>query len=143
MRTLQRDDFHFHLIKQISDESFDGLERPSELTLRYQYDNCELFVWSSTGYDLAAFAMVVSEFSGGPYIWSIATKKDLRGRGFATGLLKEIITFYTEKHEELIDLTVSTDNPAQKLYFDHGFRVVRVIPRYYGATSGLRMRRSL
>src|SRR5258708_7552374 len=141
MRLIQRDDYHFYVIKQISDESFEGIERPPALAMRYQFDNCELFVHEVEN-EVVAYAIVVDD-GGSPYLWSIATKKDFRGRGIAKGLLWEIIEWYQIKHEDSITLTVNVNNPAQKLYFDHGFRAVKVTPRYYGENAGLRMRRHL
>ncbi len=141
MRVLQRDDYHFNLIKQISDESFEITERPGELALRYQYDNCEL--WTRENNNLiVAYAIVIMDF-GEPYLWSIATKKEFRSRGIAAGLIGEIVDWYSGRHAAGIGLTVNINNPAQKLYFDEGFRITRIMPRYYGDVSGLRMRRNL
>jgi len=141
MRETRRDDYHFHLIHQISDESFRDIERPGEMALRYQYDHCEL--WTREVSDrIVAYAIVTMD-CGEPYIWSIATKTEFRSRGIASGLIKEILTWYYERHAEGIGLTVNVNNPAQKIYFDEGFRVTRVMPRDYGEISGLRMRRRL
>lgn len=141
MRMLQRDDFHFFVIQQISDEAFQGIERPPALALRYQFDNCECFVHEIES-RIVAYAIVVTD-GGEPYIWSIATKKEFRGRGIASGLLREICDFYHARYAKCVALTVNADNPAQKLYFDQGFRVVKYTPRYYGEFAGLRMRRYL
>jgi len=132
---------YFYVIKSISDESFKDIERPTELALRYQYDHCEVFI-HEVNHHVVAYALVTMD-NGEPYIWSIATKEGFRGCGIATGLIVEILTFYFDRHAEGIGLTVNVNNPAQKLYFDQGFRATRVIPRYYGDVSGLRMRRKL
>lgn len=137
----------FQEVKRISDVSFSGAERPPELALRYNYDHCDLF---TTGYGgrIMAFAMVTID-RGQPFIWMIATDPSLRKHGYATMLLKEIIHYYSlgslpdRDYPSRIDLTVNVNNPAQKLYFDFGWRAVKVIPRYYGDMSGLRMRRPL
>lgn len=143
MRMIQRDDYHFHVIKGISDKSFSGVEIPPEANLRYQYDHTEIFV-REVNQRIVAYAMVVLDAgTGGPYIWSIATEEKHRGCGYAGGLLTEIIEWANAGHYAYIELTVNVNNPAQKLYFDHGFRVTQVLKRYYGEFTGLRMRRKL
>lgn len=132
---------YFYVIKAISDSAFDGIERPPEMALRYQYDHCDLFI-HEIEHEVVAYAIVVTD-GGEPYIWSLATKKEFRDRGIASGLLWEIVECYLDKHAKCIALTVNVNNPAQKLYFDYGFRAVKVTPRYYGENAGLRMRRSL
>ncbi len=134
----------FQEVKRISDASFFGVERPPELALRYHYDHCELF---TTGYGVLTMAYAMITIDGGqPFIWSLATDPALRKNGLATKLLQEIIHHYSKNpgaYPNRIDLTVNVDNSAQKLYFDFGWRALKVIPRYYGEMSGLRMRRVL
>jgi ribosomal protein S18 acetylase RimI-like enzyme len=137
----------FQDIKSISDVCFTGVEKPPELALRFNYDHCDLF---TTGYGslIMAFAMVTID-RGQPFIWMIATEPTLRKHGFGTQLLKEIIHYYSlgsipdREYPTRIDLTVNVNNPAQKLYFDFGWRATKVIPKYYGEASGLRMRRTI
>lgn len=132
---------YFYVVQEISNESFTGIERPPGLALKYQYDHCELFL-HEIEHQVVAYALVTMD-NGGPYLWSIATKKEFRGRGIASSLIKEVVAWYKERHAAFIELTVNVNNPAQKLYFDHDFRVTRITPRYYGDVSGLRMRRKL
>lgn len=142
MRLIVRDDYHFNVIKGISDSSFLGIEIPPEANLRYQYDHCEVFI-EEVDHKIVSYALVVNAAVGGPYIWSLATAREFRSRGFAGRMLGEIINWAFDRHYPHIELTVNVNNPAQKLYFDHGFRAMRVDPRYYGETSGLRMRRKI
>lgn len=143
MILLVKDDYHFNVIRGISNTSFVGLEIPPEANLRYQYDHCEIFI-KEVDQKIVAYAMVVLDAPvGGPYIWSIATDKEFRHRGYAGGLLTEIIDWANGRHYAYVELTCNVNNPAQKLYFDFGFRVTLVQKRYYGEFSGLRMRRKL
>lgn len=140
MRLIGRDSYTLEAVQDISDESFEGVERADQDTFRFQYDNSEVFLHSKYG-EIDAYAIVNGRESE-PYLWSIATRKEFRGLGIASRLLKEIIEWYRGKATQ-IELTTNVNNPAQKLYFDHGFRVIRVLPKYYGGASGLRMRRML
>jgi ribosomal protein S18 acetylase RimI-like enzyme len=58
-------------------------------------------------------------------------------------LLREIINKYTLQKDFEITLHVHEDNPAQKLYFDYGFRVKRIERDYYNPKNGLFMVRPL
>lgn len=78
-----------------------------------------------------------------PYLWNIAVYPRYRGRGVASSLLEEIIRRYTNEKSEHITLHVNATNPAQKLYFDHGFRVVNVEKKYFDPDDGLVMVRQL
>lgn len=140
MRVIEKTGELFDTIERITNVSFVGVEKPSRLALRYAFDNEEIFVSTRNG--IQGYA-IVSTDGGHPYIKSIAVTPCWRKQGIASGLLAEIILYYSKKNEERIDLTVNVDNPAQKLYFDHGFRAVRVLQNFYGETSGLRMRRKL
>lgn len=144
--TTKTDD-QFTEIARISDMSFTGSERPGDLALRYQFDNSEIFVapvdpMTLTPNRFKGYA-IVSRDGGYPFLWSIATERFYRNCGIAKGLLSEIIGHYRSQHEEKIDLTVNVNNPAQKLYFDQGWRAFKVYPKYYGVDDGLRMRRIL
>jgi ribosomal protein S18 acetylase RimI-like enzyme len=141
MRMIARNEKLFKTIKDITQASFVGVECPPEDTLRHQLEHGELFVYEESG-DILAYVLVVTNPLD-PYIWSVATVRRYRGNGFATELLNEAIEWYRIKGDKKIELTVNTDNPAQKLYFDLGFRVKQVMGRYYGLQDGLRMRRTL
>jgi ribosomal protein S18 acetylase RimI-like enzyme len=78
-----------------------------------------------------------------PYIWNIAVDPTYQSRGVGGNLLREIIKNYTLNKESQILLHVDATNPAQKLYFDYGFRVVAVEEDYFKPNDGLLMRRVL
>ena len=90
-------------------------------------------------------ANLISEISKGqPYIWSVCTRPSHRGRGCAATLIKEFEQHYTEAGYKKFWLQVRTENPAQKLYFDMGYRVAVFSPNLYGALQhGMTMRKSI
>jgi ribosomal protein S18 acetylase RimI-like enzyme len=135
----------FNQIQEISDESFEGVERPPIGILWTHFLTDDVFVSRSTGSEstITAFA-IVTDRVGGPYIWSIATHPGLRGCGLGTKLLREIEEHYRLAGCQSISLTCKPTNPAQKLYFDRGYRVENVIRGYYGSEgNGLFFRRVL
>lgn len=89
-------------------------------------------------------ASLLSEQLDQPYVWSVATTTSHRGRGFAKALLQEFERYYTEQGAKRPWLHVRVDNPAQKLYFDVGYRVSSFAPNVYGiGEHGLVMRKTL
>ncbi len=138
MRLETRSGEDFDEIKKINDNSFFGVEKPPLEALRYNFETGDVFL----SYGTSGFAIVTRK-GGTPYLWSLAVDPSNRGRGLGSGLLEEIAATYRAQGETKIELTVNVNNSAQKLYFDHGFRVIRVVPKYYGEASGLRMRRML
>lgn len=90
-------------------------------------------------------ACLLSEISEGqPYIWSVATLPSHRGRGLAASLIKEFETYYAAQGYPRAWLHVRDDNPAQKLYFDLGYRVRSVVNNIYGPNEhGLVMRKRI
>jgi len=70
-----------------------------------------------------------------PYINNVAVDKAHRSKGIATKLIKQFESAYelVQKPEnKFLWLQVETNNPAQKLYFDLGYRVHWVDENYYG-----------
>ena len=133
----------FNAIKKINDDSFEGVERPPQGILFAHFMADDVFVLRDlTTEAIYAFAFVTER--GGPYIWSIAVTPTYRGAGCGTQLLQEIEEFYRHAGRQSIGLTCKTTNPAQKLYFDMGYRVEKVAQNYYGLeVDGLFMRRVL
>ena len=87
-----------------------------------------------------ADGMIVSMIDcGDPWIWILAVRPDFQGQGIGTSLLKEIEKYYTKE----INLYVNVDNPAQKLYFDNGYRVKKVLKDIYDGGDALHMRKKL
>jgi ribosomal protein S18 acetylase RimI-like enzyme len=133
----------FESILRIHDASFSGSERAPRDLLQNIVDTGEVFVRLSGDGEYRCFALLTEKF-GEPYIWAIATDPLYRGKGLASSLLDEIAEYVQRNHLHGIGLTTQCDNPAQKLYFDKGYRVRRVLSGYYGLGSdGLFMRREL
>lgn len=126
----------------IHNESFNGVERAPEGVFRQNYSGGTVFTqeWYR---GIVSFAIVTMR-SGRPYLWTIATSPHARGKGFGQSLLREVSRWAKSMTYASIELTVKTDNPAQKLYFDEGYRVVSFLRRFYlDDGDGLLMRRIL
>jgi ribosomal protein S18 acetylase RimI-like enzyme len=65
-----------------------------------------------------------------PYVYNVSVLPGYRRMGVATGLFKAFHEFY--KGSTVCYLYVAHDNPAQKLYFDLGYRVVAIKKNFYG-----------
>lgn len=78
---------------------------------------------------------------GEPWIWTIAVRPDFQGLGRGTELLKEIEKKYPGYKR--MSLYVGVNNPAQKLYFDLGYRVVEVLKDIYEDQDALKMVKNL
>ena len=146
----------FDRLCEISDACYTGDERPPADVMKSMVEVCDVFLaksglgsievgeMESNSCELdkiIGFALVRT--SGNPYIWSIAVDKGFQRRGVGGNLLREIIKKYTLQKEIVISLHVHEDNPAQKLYFDYGFRVHDVVENYYDPKNGLFMKRLL
>ena len=140
----------FDRLCEISVACYTGDERPPRETMKDMVEVCDVFLAKETfpgfGRDpdedgIIGFALVRT--SGNPYIWSIAVDKGFQRRGVGGNLLREIIKKYTLQKDLEITLHVHEDNPAQKLYFDYGFRVKRIERDYYNPKNGLFMARPL
>ena len=73
---------------------------------------------------------LVSTYQNGAHVYNVAVDPDFRHKGIATSLFKEFHYFYREQHYAW--LYVDTSNPAQKLYFDLGYRIKEIKYDYYG-----------
>jgi ribosomal-protein-alanine N-acetyltransferase len=136
----EKDESMLQRLLGISDKSFDGVERPPARTFKEHCRAGEVFVDDSL--TPCAFAIVIDR--GGPYIWSIAVVSGLRKNGIGSTLLKEIEDYYRGLASATVQLTCRIENwQAQRVYLKMGYRVVRVVPRYYGFEDGLLMRRVL
>jgi len=146
----EKTDEMFASIKRISDESFTGVEVPPVHFLRQQFDIGDVFIQRDRRWPpvesgkVIAFAILARKF-GEPYIWSLATDKAWRKKGLASLLLGEIDERVKEIPNRVIGigLTTHVDNPAQKLYFDHGYRVKNVLDNFYFGADGLFMRKEI
>lgn len=144
MILTEKSDAVFAMIYDIHNPSFQFFERASKGMLREQFDKGTVFVsYLSGGRRLAGYA-IVTEKNAQPYVWEIAVASLYRGQGYGAALLGEIEVWARENEKREITLNCLTENPAQKLYFDAGYRVTKVLLGYYGAgRNGIVMRRNL
>lgn len=149
---IEKTDRMFLEIRRLSDASFTGVEIPPVQVLRQEYDLGDVFVRMCDNKpcdnSVSSF-LILREKMNEPYIWSLATDKNHRGEGLASSLLHEVDTFVKtlpgvqRRGFTGIGLTTHVNNPAQKLYFDHGYRVRQVLDNYYLGGDGLYMRKEV
>ena len=73
-----------------------------------------------------------------PYVHNVAVSKEFRNKGIAAALFSKFEEHYgaAQKPEnKMFWLQVNYHNPAQKLYFDLGYRVCFVDENYYGPSE--------
>jgi ribosomal protein S18 acetylase RimI-like enzyme len=129
----------FDRIWEITDVSFDGVEKPPRGLLADTVRNGTVFV---NAHEVDCYALLVQKY-GVYYIWAIATDPAARGQGFASQILDEIAAHATATGEHRIGLATNVNNPAQKLYFDKGYRVTKHLRDFYGpGVHGLFMERT-
>ena len=122
---------------EINIDAYEEEMRPPTRTMSSMLWLCETHVAvSCVGKQVVGFIMVHD--SSPKYVWSIAVDPSYQGFGIGSHLMDTLDKY---KGIEPIELHCATDNPAQKLYFDHGFRVVQVLQDYYPTSAGLLMRR--
>jgi ribosomal protein S18 acetylase RimI-like enzyme len=141
----------FERLLAINDECYAGVERPTPFEFTSMLKHTDVFLAREVilgedtiiGFAICKPSSLITQ-GRGPYLWSIAVSKDFQGRGVGGNLLREVIKNYTLAKEKAITLHCKPDNPAQKLYFDYGFRIEGIAPHWYGRNEkGLFMRRSL
>jgi len=147
----------FDRVMEISDACYSGEYRPPREKMADMISVADVFVaritlpgWAprppmtgglSDEDTIIGFAIVQNVTH--PYIWNIAVDPDFQGRGVGGNILREIIRKYTLSKDKEISLHVDAVNPAQKLYFDHGFLVRSVEQDYFKPNDGLLMVRRL
>lgn len=136
-------------IVALNKSAFSGVERAPDGIVRDLVQSAAIFVsYSHVAYEgkteLYGAAIVTEKFNE-PYIWSIAVAQKWRGMGIGGTLLDEIACYARELPATGTTLCVNANNAeAQRLYLKAGYRVMKFLPRYYGANGdGLIMRRPL
>lgn len=145
MRMISKDSEMFERCFTLQKICFDAEEQAPHGMMSYVFETGTVFTNPLTIWDskhIHAFA-IVTEKHGEPFVWSIAVHPDFRRLGIAGKMLDEIEEWARTQNAAGIGLTVQIDNPAQKLYFDKGYRVQNVLKNYYLTGHGLFMRRKL
>lgn len=94
------------------------------------------------GTELVGYMVFKPGFS--PYLQSIAVSKEYQGHGIAYCMLQCAERYYSEQDCNYLLLETHVDNPAQKLYFDFGFRVCEFKEDLYGAQeNGIAMMKAI
>jgi len=123
----------------ITKASFTGIQLPPPEVFRHSYLNDDVHV-KDFGSAVVGYALV-GHRNEDPYVISIATDPAYRGMGVGRQLLAAVIERAKWAKKNHVSLTCQIDNPAQKVYFDCGFRVVGIAKDFYGDEGdGLMMR---
>ena len=135
--------YQFDQLLAISDSCYDGDERPTREEFRQMLSISETWVgWETNDSIFKPIGFVIVKEVGEniPYLWSIAVKPERQKEGVGIQLLAHVCTKY-----KTLELHCRADSFVQKLYFDHGFRVIEVVKSYYKMgdkfVDGLKMRR--
>jgi len=136
----------FERVMEINDACYSGEYRPPRDTMVDMISVSDVFLVRREKHNdstqlILGFAVVRNAVQ--PYIWNLAVDPPWQGQGVASLLLHDIIQKYKLEKSAQITLHVNAENPAQKLYFDHGFRVVAVEEDYFKPHDGLIMVRKL
>lgn len=126
----------------------------TELPTRAFFEQCvyDGHVWTAHGggeldtkYEIVGYVLCNDVYYNGPLLRNIVVMPEWRGQGLGMFLLKEIEKYFKDKGGvEALTLHCKVDNPAQKLYFDAGYRVVSRLADYYAPEGdGLKMEKIL
>lgn len=132
---------------EITETVYTGAQLPTREFFNQCVSSGDVFVEWAPGSRILGYALVNKnnrDDDPTPLLRSIAVVKAWRSHGIGSRLLTEIDGYYSAKECRSIILHCKTDNPAQTLYFRHGYRVTHVLHRYYQEEGdGLEMRRDL
>jgi ribosomal protein S18 acetylase RimI-like enzyme len=111
-----------------------ALIRPREpiTTLKAVFSQPETVAWVMIDNFRVVGALVGKTKFSLPYIHSIAVEPSYRRQRWASKLVNEFELHFSRKGKGNYWLQVRHDNPAQKLYFDLGYRVESVDENFYG-----------
>ena len=121
----------FHSVIEASRQAFEHPD-PIEYTQR-SIENGR--VWVAIEDDEVVGFLISKLKNSTPYVNSVAVLPAFRGKGIAKKLFEKFEEFYgfQQKSEvKIFWLQVRANNPAQKLYFDWGYRVTGFDEHYYG-----------
>jgi ribosomal protein S18 acetylase RimI-like enzyme len=142
---------YFELLWDMTQKSYSPAQTPSREKFQRVVDEGDVFVLGMVGppptiivpYDIVGYALV-SPSMYPVLLRSIVVLEGYRGLGLGAVLLTEVANFYRAAGYSRIVLHVMVHNSAQKLYFDAGYRVTRVLANYYAPEGdGLEMEKIL
>jgi ribosomal protein S18 acetylase RimI-like enzyme len=100
--------------------------QPDDMLLEL-IDKADIWVAEEDG---EVIGYLISILRDGPYVYNVAVLPEHRGKGVATALFKQFELYF--KQNGFYYLFVDSSNPAQKLYFDLGYRVISIKKNFYG-----------
>lgn len=141
MATRDYKESDFHSVIEVSRQAFEHPD-PIEYTQRsiengrvWVAVSDEVNVQNPAGVENVVGFLISKLKNSTPYVNSVAVLPAFRGKGIAKKLFEKFEEFYglQQKSEvKIFWLQVRTNNPAQKLYFDLGYRVTGFDEHYYG-----------
>lgn len=121
----------FAKVMEINDQSYD--EPATKAFVLESIESGHAWVAEENG-EIVGF--IIGKIKhGSAYINNVAVTAAHRGKGIATKLIKNFESIYGMNQKpgnSFYWLQVDASNPAQKLYFDLGYRVYSVDENYYG-----------
>ena len=133
------------LIRKYTDEDFVWVNNINQLS--YDFPIPELLLsaeiekgqtWVAVKNDIVIGYLIGKIKHGVPYVYAITVAYTHREQGIATKLFEEFEKGFgglQKPENKRFWLQVADDNPAQKLYFDLGYRVGYVDEDFYGMTK--------
>jgi ribosomal-protein-alanine N-acetyltransferase len=103
-------------------------------TFRYLLSHSQSVCYKAVAPDgeMIAFIIGMIEPDGAGHVVALGVSPEHRRRGYARQLMQVIERSFIERGVRTVRLEVRTTNEAaQKLYFDLGYKIVRRMPRYY------------
>jgi len=132
----------FTKVDSIVTTCFHGIERPPITVLEENFRTGIVFANGILN-QLRGIAILTERGARDAFLWIMAVVPESRNMGIGSSLLKEIEEYAKGRYAR-IGLTCKTDNPVQKLYFDYGYRVTKVLRDFYAPEGdGLFMGREL
>ncbi|PYP85083.1 MAG: ribosomal-protein-alanine N-acetyltransferase [Blastocatellia bacterium AA13] len=122
---------------RLDQRCFSDGEAYDKETFRYllSHNNSVCYKVVTTSGEMIAFVVGMIEGDGNGHVVALGVKPEDRRRGHGRTLMWAIERGFYDRGVRTIRLEVRTSNEhAQKLYFDLGYKIIRRMQRYY--TSG-------
>jgi [ribosomal protein S18]-alanine N-acetyltransferase len=119
---------------QLDQRCFSDGEAYDRETIRYLLSHTQsvCFKIVSPVNEMMAFVIGMIEPDGTGHVVALGVGPEHRRKGCGRRLMNAVEGGFFERGVSTVRLEVRTSNdPAQKLYFDMGYKIVRRMPRYY------------